>query len=185
MPVFILSLFKTETMKTLYIVRHAKSSWDDLSASDHDRKLLPLGKKRTKIVAKWLKKHNVLPDKIMSSTAVRAYETARLIANGLGFPEEKIEKERRLYGADPEDVEELLFTLPDSVGKVMVVGHNPGFTDLANLFLKDNQGIDNLPTSGVVSVIFDTEKWEEVPLASYHVDFIITPKIVRGKNSDI
>ncbi len=169
-------------MKTLYIVRHGKSSWDDFSASDHDRKLLPLGKKRTKTVAKWLKKHDVFPDRIISSTAIRAYETARLIAKGIGFPEGKIEKERALYGADPEDVEELLFTLPDSVEKVMVVGHNPGFTDLVNLFLEDSKWIDNLPTSGVVAVIFDTDKWEKLPLVPYHVDFIITPKMIREKN---
>ncbi len=166
-------------MKTLYIARHAKSSWDDLSASDHDRKLLPTGKKRTKRVAQWLKEQGVLPDKIISSTAVRAYETARLLAKGMGFPEEKIEKTRQLYGADPDDVFSLLFALPDRVEKVMVVGHNPGFTDLVNLFLKDNRQIDNLPTSGVAAVTFDTDRWEKLPLARHKFQFLTTPKMLK------
>ena len=166
-------------MKTLYIARHAKSSWDDLSASDHDRKLLPIGIKRTRKVAAWLKKNDVLPDKIISSTAVRAYETARLLAKGLGFPEEKIEKTRQLYGSDPDDVFNLLFALPDSVEKVMVVGHNPGFTDLVNLFLKDTRQIDNLPTSGVAAVTFDTDRWEKLPLARHKFQFLTTPKMLK------
>lgn len=173
-------MFKTKPMKTLYIVRHAKSSWDDLSVSDHDRKLLPVGKKRTKTVAAWLKEHDVIPDKIISSTAVRAYETARLIAKGLGFPEEEIEKERKLYGADSEDVFEVLYSLSDNVKRVMVVGHNPCFTDLVNLFLDTGRQTDNLPTSGVAAVRFETKKWKEIDLAKHRIEFLITPKKING-----
>jgi len=169
-------------MKTLYIVRHGKSSWDDLKVSDHERKLLPVGKKRTERVAGWLKKHGVFPDKIISSTAVRAFETACLLAKGMGFPKERIEKEQTLYGGDPEDVMEILYPLPDTVEKVMVVGHNPGFTYLVNSFLEDDRWIDNFPTSGVAAVSFDTDKWEEIDQAKQQVEFLITPKMVKEED---
>ncbi len=166
-------------MKTLYIVRHAKSSWDDFSVSDHDRKLLPMGVKRTKKVAAWLKKQGILPDKIISSTAVRAYETARLLAKGMGFPVGKIETTRALYGADPEEAEALLFELPDTVKSVMMVGHNPGFTDWVNEFFRNPQKIDNLPTSAVVAIRFDTDQWEDISLVSHQVIFMATPKLIK------
>jgi len=166
-------------MKTLYIVRHAKSSWDDLSVSDHNRKLLPVGKKRTRKVAAWLKEQGVLPDRIISSTAVRAYETARLLAEGMGFPIAGIETTRKLYGAGPEEVFDLLFALPDSVEKVMVVGHNPGFTNLVNLYLNPSEQIYNLPTSGVAAVTFDTDQWEKLPLATHQIVFLLTPKMLK------
>jgi phosphohistidine phosphatase len=165
-------------MKTLYIARHAKSSWDDLLVSDHDRKLLPTGEKRTRKVTAVLKEKGIIPDKIISSTAVRAYETAIIFAEMLGFPKAGIETTRALYGADPDDVFELLFSLPDLVEKVMIVGHNPGFTDLVNRFLEHGQKIDNLPTSAVAVVNFYTNQWEKMASADARVDFIITPKRV-------
>ncbi len=166
-------------MKTLYIARHAKSSWEDMQVFDHDRKLLSMGEKRTQRVAGWLKKHKVRPDVIISSSAVRTFETARILAKELGFPEGKIVKNVSFYGADPEAVLKILYTLPNTVKKVMVVGHNPGFTNLVNLFLERGQQIDNLPTSGVAAVLFDTNKWEKVDLAKYRVEFLITPKMIR------
>ncbi len=174
--------FKNKPLKTLYIARHAKSSWDDLNVSDHDRKLLPVGIKRTEIMAGWLKKQKTLPDRIISSTATRAYETARLLANGIGFPEDKIEKNSTLYGADTDDVMEILYALPKEVEKVMVVGHNPDFTELANLFLDSGRRIDNLPTSGVVAVHFKAKKWNEIDGAKARVAFLMTPRMVRELN---
>jgi len=169
-------------MKTLYIARHAKSSWDDMHVSDHHRTLMPIGKRRTKKIARWLNEHDILPDRIISSTAVRAYKTARLLARGMGFPEKKTEKEASFYNADPEDIMEYLYALPNIVDKVMVVGHNPTFTELVNLFLEENKWIDNLPTSGVAAVRFDTDRWEETYLANHWVEFLITPKMVKEED---
>lgn len=166
-------------MKTLYIARHAKSSWDDIRVSDHDRDLLPIGKKRTKKISRWLSEHNIFPDRIISSSAVRAYKTARLLAQGIGFPEEKIEKESSFYDAGSEDIMEILYALPDTVEKVMVVGHNPAFTVLVNLFLDWEHQIDNLPTSGVAAIRFETDKWDELDLAEQQVEFLIIPKKIK------
>ncbi len=170
-------------MKTLYIVRHAKSSWDDLRVSDHNRDLLPVGKKRSKKIARWLNEHKIFPDRIISSTAVRAYKTARLLAQGMGFPEEKIEKEASFYNANPENIFSVLYGLSDTVNKIMVVGHNPGFTDLVNLFLDWEHQIDNLPTSGVAAFRFETDKWEELDLAEHHIEFLITPKMLKEEEN--
>ncbi len=171
-------------MKTLYIARHAKSSWDDLRVSDHDRGLLPVGKKRTKKISHWLNEHKIFPDRIISSTAVRAYKTASLLAQGMGFPEEKIEKEVSFYDADTDDIFAVLYGLPDSVEKVMVVGHNPTFTDLVNLFVDWVHQIDNLPTSGVAAIRFETDKWEDIDLTEPQFEFLITPKKVNEENPD-
>jgi len=169
-------------MKTLYIVRHAKSSWDDLSVSDHDRKLLPVGKKRTRKIAAQLKKQGVFPDKMISSTAVRAYKTAKIIAKELGYPADKVETTRALYGAGPDEVFDLLFAIPNTVESVMVVGHNPGFTDLVNLFLSENRQIDNLPTSAVACVQFETEQWEKLPVSKHKTMFVLTPRQLKEKD---
>ncbi len=166
-------------MKTLYIVRHAKSSWDDFSISDHDRKLLSVGKNRTRKIAGWLKEQHIFPDKIISSSAVRAFDTACLLAEGIGYPKEKIGKERAIYGADSEDVIKMLYTLPDTVEKVMVVGHNPGFTDLVNSFMDAYNQITNFPTSAVAAVSLETESWQEIDLAKHRILFLITPKMVK------
>jgi len=166
-------------MKTLYIARHAKSSWDDLSLSDHNRGLLPVGEKRTRKIAKWLKKQDIIPDKIISSTAVRAYETARILAKGMGYPEEKIEKQRALYNSDAEDVLQTLYALPDEIKTVMVIGHNPAFTNLVNFFLERDKQLYNLPTSAVTAINFDTTHWNEINLAKYKVEFLITPKMLK------
>ncbi len=165
-------------MKTLFLVRHAKSSWDDLSVSDHDRKLLPVGVRRTKKVAAWLRSSGNLPDMIISSTAVRAFETAKLLADGMGFPIEKIKKEPAFYSADEEDILAYLFGLPDTINSVMLVGHNPTFTELVNLFSPPEKQIANLPTSAVAIITFQTSRWEEIPLATRKESLIVTPKML-------
>ncbi len=165
-------------MKTLFLVRHAKSSWDDFSVSDHDRKLLPVGVQRTKKVAAWLQSSGNIPESIISSSAVRAFETAKILAQGMGFPVEDIQKEPALYGADEEDILAYLFGLPQSLNSVMLVGHNPAFTDLVNLFSEPGKQIDNLPTSAVAIIPFETSRWEEIPLAQRKTPVIVTPKML-------
>lgn len=164
-------------MKTVYIVRHAKSSWEDFTLSDHDRPLLPVGVKRTKKIAEYLKDKGVHPDLMMSSSAVRALETAKIIAGVIGYPVKKIKVEKRLYDASAEDILAELYALPDQVESVMVFGHNPTLTYLVNHFVKS--GIDNLPTSGVVGINFKTGRWQNIPGAPFSVDLIVFPKMLK------
>ncbi len=160
-------------MKSLFIVRHAKSSWEFSELSDEERPLLEKGRKRTKKIVKFLTGHDTHLDLILSSHAVRAYETARIIAHGLGYPDNKIELRNGIYHADTDELLDQLFGIDDQFKSVMIVGHNPGFTRFANYFL--NGEIDWLPTSGVVRIDFDTDKWHEIMDAAYSTGFIVFP----------
>lgn len=164
-------------MKTLYVVRHAKSSWEEYGLSDHDRPLLPIGKKKTRRIVNFLKDNNVTPDLLKSSTASRALGTARIIAQGLGYPEDKIEEEANLYHASSESIFDELYVLPDTIDSVMIFGHNPTFTYFVNKFV--SPPIDNLPTSGVVSVTFETDEWEKIGMVDFKVNFVVTPRMLK------
>jgi phosphohistidine phosphatase len=160
-------------MKTIYIVRHAKSSWDNPDLPDEKRPLLEKGINRTRKVARYLLRQHIPLDFIVTSHAVRAYETARLLAEGLDFPVSRIHIKPEIYHSVADQIPALFLDLPDNIAHVMIVGHNPSFTDLVNLYLP--KAIESLPTSGVVSISFETDSWEKIPLAKSMVNFIIFP----------
>lgn len=161
-------------MKTLLLVRHAKSSWQHTGFSDEQRPLLEKGKKRTRKVIEYLLDHDVSVDHIITSHAVRAYDTARIIAHALGIREENLCVSQRMYHATAEHLYDQFFDLSNDISNLMMVGHNPAFTNFANHFL--DKKIDWLPTSGVVSVSFDTNLWVNLPMAPAKTNFVIFPK---------
>jgi phosphohistidine phosphatase len=165
-------------MKTIYIVRHAKSSWDKIDLPDQKRPLMEKGKKRTKKVISYLEDKQIRIDNIISSPAVRAYETAKILAQGLNYPADAIKIDPQLYHAEGEWILEHFRELPNRFDSVMVVGHNPSLTDLANLLLKSP--IENLPTSGVVCISFDADNWKDVPVSAHRTNFILFPKELPG-----
>lgn len=146
---------------------------------DEQRPLLEKGKKRTKKVIDYLLENHIKVDYIISSHAVRAQETAKILAHALKYPIENIKIDSQIYHADGDAILNQFYDLPDRFDSVMIVGHNPSLTDFVNLFLKSP--IDNLPTSGVVSFSFDTDHWEKVPAASQRTNFILFPKELPGK----
>lgn len=167
-------------MKELYIVRHAKSSWDFPDLPDEERPLLEKGKKRTKLVIDYLLENNISIDLIISSHAVRARETAAILAHALNYPEDNIMISKNVYHGNDESFFNLFYDLSNDIESVMIVGHNPTMTNFANRFLE--RKIDWLPTSGIVSVKFVTDNWNQVPLANKKVEFLITPKFVKDRN---
>ena len=166
-------------MKTIYIVRHAKSSWDFPHLSDRERPLLQKGKKRTLLINKYLTKNKIAVDLIISSNAVRAYETAKLIARAIGYPSESIRIDRMVYHTNTDRLYEQFFELPNDINSAMIVGHNPTFTDFANNFL--SKKLDWLPTSGVVCINFETDKWEDISISKYKPVFVIYPRMLKNK----
>ncbi len=166
-------------MKTIYIVRHAKSSWEDLSLDDHDRPLSKTGIRKTERIVKYLRKKEIKPELFVSSSAVRAKETAFQIAEGLEYPIEKVKIDKAIYHASSETIFSTLFGLPDEIDSVMVFGHNPTMTYFVNNFLDPE--IDNLPTTGVVSVGFKTHKWEKIAEAKFQINFVVFPRMLKGK----
>jgi len=166
-------------MKTIYVVRHAKSSWDFPQLSDHERPLISKGIKRTKLISEYLVKNNITVDLVVASHATRALETAKLISRAIGYPSDNIRIERMIYHADADQIFDQFYDIPDGVDSIMIVGHNPTFTNFANLFLSEK--VDWLPTSGLVCINFDTDDWLKLPEASSSVKFMITPRMLKEK----
>ena len=162
-------------MKTLYLMRHAKSSWKHAELNDLERPLLEKGLKRTRLVIEYLQEKNTNIELIITSNAVRAVDTARIIAHAFKVDENNFRIEKGVYMADADSLFDQFFDLPEKVTQVMMIGHNPSITNFVNTFLDEK--IDYLPTSGVVAINFDTDHWEELPLASHQLGFIVYPKM--------
>jgi phosphohistidine phosphatase len=144
-------------MKTLLIMRHAKSSWDDSGVADHERPLTARGERDAPRMGKLLRREGVVPQAIVASDAVRAKATARAVAEACGF-EGEVEFSSALYGAGPETFREVLGKLPEQVESVLVVGHNPGSEEL----LQELTGEDeHMPTAAIAHVELDIEEWGE------------------------
>ncbi len=154
-------------------MRHAKSSWEDSSAGDHERGIIEKGVLRTKKIAEFMLANDIIPQLILSSTAKRAVETAKIIADSISYEKDKIVLSKKLYLSYTDDVFDELFEIDNNINSVMVFGHNPCFTDLVNMFLKHR--IDNLPTSGMAIIEFKANKWEEIPNSKFSLKHLIFP----------
>ena len=141
-----------------------------------DRPLLEKGIKRTLKVIHFLKERAIMIDLMISSPAVRALQTAILVAKGIGYPEEKILVERKIYDGYYDRILDLIYATDDEVNSLMIFGHNPTITQLANLFL--SPGIDLLPTTGTICISFNTKKWEFIPSVEPINEFIVFPKML-------
>ncbi len=162
-------------MKELALMRHGKSAWDKPYQTDKERPLKSKGKKRTKKIARFLREKNFIPELIVSSDATRAIQTAKVIRKELGISAD-IKIEPLIYSGDEEDVLHIIYGLDNSVNRVLIIGHNPDFTELVNEF--SDEPVFHLPTSGTLAVRFHTDKWENIPLAKKETLFFITPKML-------
>ncbi len=117
-------------MKTLYLLRHAKSSWDDQSLADHDRPLAPRGQADALRMAGHMRRAQVRPQLVLCSSAARALQTYEAISAAVG-PSVPGLVEDELYGASDSDLRVRLHEEPDTVETLLVIGHNPGLQDLA------------------------------------------------------
>jgi phosphohistidine phosphatase len=144
-------------MKTLTLVRHAKSSWKDTSLADRDRPLNKRGKRDAPEMGRRIAAAGVRPSLIVSSPAVRAWTTAKVIANAIGYPREFLQRDNALYLASADDILDVIVAQDPGFNSLMLVGHNPGFTAFANYLVPGLT--NNLPTAGVVSVELDSDDW--------------------------
>ncbi len=144
-------------LKILHVVRHAKSSWDYESIADIDRTLKEKGIRDAYNISRKLKLNKLIPEKILTSPANRALHTALIFARVLEFPPDRIEISDDLYESSTDKILELIRKTDEKYGSVMICGHNPNTTEIANCFLKNQ--LDNVPTSGVVTLIFKSESW--------------------------
>jgi phosphohistidine phosphatase len=161
-------------MKTLYLVRHAKSYWGDQSTPDFDRPLNNRGKRDAPFMGEVLKDKNIKPDLILSSPARRTKKTATEIAKKIGYPEKKILFNEELYEASSNILINVIEKLDEKYNSVILFGHNPGLTLLNNHI--SNNYLDNIPTCGIVALQVD-KKWEDVGKNSCEFVFFEYPKL--------
>ncbi|MBK8967872.1 MAG: histidine phosphatase family protein [Lewinellaceae bacterium] len=163
-------------MRNLFLVRHAKSSWDTPGLRDFDRPLNKRGLKDAPEMAALLRGMHIKPDLMISSPANRALTTARFFANGLGFGEAAVIQNKDIYEAYPSVILRIISALPDAAQTVFLFGHNPTFTDVANNFTRDH--IDNVPTCGVVHIESSAEHWALLDEENARVKACYFPKEV-------
>lgn len=145
-------------MKTLLVLRHAKSSWGNDYLADHERPLNDRGKQDAPRMGRLLQAEELVPDLIISSSAERALTTAEFVALNCEY-ENEIIVTRRFYHADPEDYLEVLAGVDDQYRRVMVVGHNPGM----ELLVEDLTGESvRMATAALAHLQFDIERWRDV-----------------------
>jgi phosphohistidine phosphatase len=138
---------------TLYLLRHAKSSWDDPGLADHDRPLAERGLRNAAALAEHLRAARILPELVLCSTAQRARETLAAVLPAFGG-ETEILVERRLYGSSAEELLERLRAVPETVRSAMVIAHNPGLEELASRLAGD-AAPERLPTAALVELSSD------------------------------
>lgn len=162
-------------MKTLILVRHAKSSWDHPNLADFERSLNSRGLRDAPFMGKKLKERNIKPDIILSSPAVRACKTAKFIAEALGYPANKIEKNEVIYDRGPRQIMYMINEMDDKYNTIMLFGHNPDLSALTNFLCDFTDG--NLPTCGMVCIDFDTDTWTNVGDEKGILRFYESPKM--------
>jgi phosphohistidine phosphatase len=166
-------------MKTLIVVRHAKSSWDDPDLPDFNRPLNERGERDAPRMAKRLKEKDLMISTVVSSPAVRALTTCYVFMDILGFPKEHVKATKDLYHAGNEMILNVVRGLDDLQVKnevAMLFGHNPGLTDFVNNLLEED--IDNIPTTGIVGCRLNVEKWRQAKWGCGEMLFFDYPKKV-------
>lgn len=160
------------------LLRHAKSSWEDPAAADHDRPLAPRGERAAVLVRDWLARSDVRPETALCSTARRAVMTLQAIAPALGDTETSFEE--GLYHADAPRLIGRLRDLPDPVRTALLVGHNPGLQDLALVLAAPSteraRVASKLPTGALVVLTLDIPGWDAVAPASAAIEALVLPR---------
>lgn len=163
-------------MRTLFLIRHAKSSWDSPGLRDFNRPLNERGLRDAPKMAQILVGQKVVPDLLVSSPAKRAITTAQFFAAAFGIPGESIDQRPEIYEAAPRDILKVIAGLPDPAHTVLLFGHNPTFTDVANHF--SDELIYNIPTCGIVRIDSGAATWREMYEGNSSVKACFFPKEV-------
>ena len=162
--------------RSLILIRHTKSNWTDFSLPDFDR---PIKKDRiddAKNMAAQLKSLGVEPDLIICSPAKRTRQTAEYFCDKLKYEEKDIQFDKRIYESTAEDVLQVVRETDSKVKTLVVIGHNPSLTNLANMFAENS--IEEIPTTGVVWLEFSIKDWELYKLTPCNLKAFLAPKTI-------
>jgi phosphohistidine phosphatase len=161
-----------KVMKRLYLLRHAKSSWDDDSLADFDRPLNDRGLKAAPFMGKLMADRGVRPGLIISSPAKRAMQTALLAKEASGF-DIPVKYDESVYEASPQALRTVVSQIPDEIESALLVGHNPGMEGIIRYLTGDLQP---MPTAALASIKLSIDKWEAVDEQVGMLEFVIRPK---------
>jgi len=161
-------------LKSILLIRHAKSSWSEPSLNDFDRTLNERGKNDAPMMAKRLVKKKIKVDAFISSPAKRARKTAEIFSKEFGMKKGEIILAEDLYGASQDAFYNVISNLKNKYDQVAIFSHNPGITDFANA-LTDVQ-IDNMPTCSIFAIKIDSKEWNNFKTAIKEFWFFDYPK---------
>lgn len=164
-------------MKTLLLLRHAKSSWKDGDAKDFDRPLNQRGLKAAPAIGRLIRKRKLQPDLVLSSPAERARQTTQLVIEAAGLKTE-LRYDERIYEASVARLLGVVSELDDEAGIVMLVGHNPGFEELVEVLTSEAH---RLPTAALACIELDIEKWNKVKADTGRLEWLVKPKELKSK----
>jgi len=158
-------------LKTIIIIRHAKSSWQSTVLTDFDRALNNQGLKDAKLMGKVLASRKINLDMIISSTANRAITTAKIIANQIQF-KDKIREEKKIYGASSKELFDIIIRLNSNINSIALVGHNPALHILSEML--SNEKFPKFPTCSVVKINFTINSWDLIQRGN--LEYFLFPK---------
>lgn len=169
-------------MKTLSLLRHAKSSWDDEALSDFDRPLAPRGKTAAPLMGRHMRDIGLTPDLVICSSSVRTRQTARLALEELDIPKLEVVYDDAIYEASANELLARLQRVEATVGHVLMIGHNPGLQRLV-LLLTDGRLAgesadiaEKLPTGALVTLDLDIGDWATIGRGCGTVTYFATPR---------
>ena len=171
---------KGREVKRLYLLRHAKSSWDDPNLSDRDRPLAPRGRRAATRIGRHLRQVGIQPEEVLCSTAKRARQTLESVLPFLD-PDVSIHTEDEIYRADSDQLLQRLRRVSPTVGSVMLIGHNPSIQELALTLVGDGDGMmarlaEKFPTAGLAAFTVGSDEWSGLARGQAHLDRFLIPR---------
>lgn len=158
--------------QTLYLLRHAKSSWKDDSLSDFERPLKSRGRDAAKLVGKKLASEEPRPQLIVCSPAARTRETLKLVIKKSGLQVEQ-RFDERIYEASLRDLLQVVSEIPEEVSVALLIGHNPGFEELLSYLTGE---LRPMPTAALAKIKLDVASWKDVRPSEASLESFVTPK---------
>ncbi|MDR9397561.1 histidine phosphatase family protein [Salibacter sp.] len=164
-------------MKTIYLIRHGKSSWKDTDLNDIDRSLKRRGVQDAYLIGEHLKNDKICPDLMISSVAVRAFHTAVIIARQLDYSLQHIALQDELYASSAEYYLEVISNQRNNASSIMLFGHDPALTNLYNMLLHNS--VEKIPTCAVVAIEVEADNWQDIGKAKNQLKLFIKPKELK------
>ena len=159
-------------MKTIHLLRHAKSSWKDPGQTDFERPLNGRGRDAAPLVGQFISKKKIRPDLILCSPAERARQTAALVIQSAKLNAE-LRFDERIYEASAAQLLEVVSQIDETVGFALLVGHNPGMEDLLRTLTGESQ---TMPTAALARIVLDVEKWSKVREGTGRLEWLVRAK---------